>query len=51
MHTRFQFLCGGYAILHAAMLVRLRLIAIQPYSVLQLVTGYEPEVSYLRIFG
>ncbi|KAK9910758.1 hypothetical protein M0R45_034704 [Rubus argutus] len=43
--------CVGLCNLHAAMLVRLRLTATQPYLALQLVTGYEPDVSHLRIFG
>ena len=41
----------GYAILHAATLLRLRPITSQPFSAHQLVTGYEPDISHLRIFG
>ncbi|KAM2834989.1 hypothetical protein PS2_031953 [Malus domestica] len=33
------------------MLVRLRPIATQPHSPLQLVTEYEPDISHLRVFG
>ena len=33
------------------MLVRLRPTATKPHSPLQLVTGYEPKVSHLRVFG
>ncbi|KAM2133213.1 hypothetical protein ACFX1R_003338 [Malus domestica] len=33
------------------MLVRLRPTATQPHSLLQLVTGYEPDVLHLRVFG
>ena len=51
MRTKLPVSAWGYAILHAAMLVRLRPIATQPHSPLQLVTGYEPDVSYLRVFG
>ncbi len=41
----------GYAILHAAMLIRLRLIAAtQLLFALQLVTGFEFNISYLCIF-
>ena len=50
-HQASNFYVGGYAILHTTMLVRMRPTATQPYSALQLVTGYEPDVSYLRIFG
>ena len=48
MRTKLPVSAWGYAILHAAMLVRLRPIATQPHSPLQLVTGYEPNVSHLR---
>ncbi|KAM1670271.1 hypothetical protein ACFX2K_044275 [Malus domestica] len=41
----------GYAILHAAMLVCLRPTATQSHLSLQLVIGYEPDVSHLRVFG
>ena len=50
MRTKLLVFAWGYAILHAAMLVRLRPIATQPHSALQLVTGYEPDVSHLRAF-
>ncbi|KAM1861684.1 hypothetical protein ACFX13_013733 [Malus domestica] len=33
------------------MLIRLRPTATQPHSPLQWVTGYEPDVSHLRVFG
>ena len=51
MRTKLPVSAWGYAILHTTMLVRLMPIATQPYSALQLVTGCEPEVSHLRIFG
>ena len=50
MHTKLPVSAWGYAILHAPMLVRLRPIATQPYFALQLVTGYEPDISHLRIW-
>ena len=50
MRTKLLVSAWGYAIFHAAMLVRLRPIATQPHSLLQLVTGYEPDVSHLRVF-
>ena len=48
--TKLSVFALGYAILHVAMLVRLRPTATQPSSPLQLVTGYEPDVSHLRVF-
>ncbi|XP_004309292.1 PREDICTED: uncharacterized protein LOC101304635, partial [Fragaria vesca subsp. vesca] len=36
---------------HAALLIRFRPTAKQPFSAYQLVTGYEPDISHLRIFG
>ncbi|KAM1489087.1 hypothetical protein ACFXTO_032382 [Malus domestica] len=33
------------------MVVRLRLVATQPYNAFQLVTGYEPAISHLHVFG
>ena len=41
----------GYTILHAALLIRFRPTRLQPFSAYQLVTGYEPDISHLRIFG
>ena len=37
--------------MHASNLVRLRPVATQPFNVLQLVTGYEPDIAHLRVFG
>jgi len=51
MHTNLPVSAWGYAVLHAAMLLRFRPVARQPFSAYQLVTGYEPSVSHLRIFG
>ena len=51
MRTKLPFSAWDYAILQAAMLVQLRPTATQTYLALQLVTGYEPDVSHLRIFG
>ncbi|KAJ9558226.1 hypothetical protein OSB04_012840 [Centaurea solstitialis] len=51
MRTKLPISAWGYAILHAATLVRLRPIATQPFSAYQLVTGYEPDVLHLRMFG
>ena len=51
IRTKLPIAAWGHAILHAAKLVRLRPVATQPYSALQLVTGYEPDISHMRIFG
>ncbi|KAM2531396.1 hypothetical protein PS1_000126 [Malus domestica] len=51
IRTKLPIATWGHTILHAAMLVRLRLVATQPYSVFQLVTGYKPDISHLCIFG
>ncbi|KAK9930894.1 hypothetical protein M0R45_018198 [Rubus argutus] len=47
----FLSLPGGMQYWHAAMLIRLRPTATQAFSAQQLVTGYEPSISHLRIFG
>ena len=41
----------GHAILHAAALIRLRPTADHKYSPLQLVSGREPNLSHLKVFG
>ena len=41
----------GHAILHAAALIRLRPTTDHKYSPLQLVSGREPNLSHLKIFG
>ena len=51
MCTKLPISAWGYVVLHAAALVRLRPMATQPLSAYQLVTGYEPDVSHLRVFG
>ena len=51
MRTNLPVSTWGYAILHAAVLIRFRPTANQPFSAYQLVTGYEPDISHLRIFG
>ncbi|PRQ36553.1 putative RNA-directed DNA polymerase [Rosa chinensis] len=51
MRTNLPISAWGYAILHAALLIRFRPTASQPFSAYQLVTGYEPDISHLRIFG
>jgi hypothetical protein len=41
----------GHTILHAATLIRLRPTASHKFSLLQLVSGREPNLSHLKIFG
>ncbi|XP_021820574.1 uncharacterized protein LOC110762278 [Prunus avium] len=51
MRTKLPVSAWGYAILHAASLVRLRPVANNQYSPIQLVLGNQPNVSHLRAFG
>ncbi|KAK9907163.1 hypothetical protein M0R45_002408 [Rubus argutus] len=51
MRTNLPLSAWGHAVLHAAILIRLRPTATQTFSAQQLVTGYEPSISHLRIFG
>ncbi|KAM1377208.1 hypothetical protein ACFX2F_038847 [Malus domestica] len=51
IRTKFPIAAWGHAILHATMLVRLRPVATQPYNVLQLVSGYELDISHMCNFG
>jgi len=51
MKTKLPSSIWGHAILHAAALIRIRPTAYHKYSPLQLVSGREPDISYLRVFG
>ncbi|CAL8994471.1 unnamed protein product, partial [Prunus brigantina] len=51
MKTKLPVSAWGYAILHAASLVRLRPVANNQYSPIQLVLGNQPNISHLRVFG
>ena len=51
IRTKFSIAAWGYTILHALKLVRLTLVATQPFSAIRLVTGYEPDISHLHVFG
>ena len=51
MKTKLPSSAWGHAILHAAALIRVRPTAYHKYSPLKLVTGQEPDISHLRIFG
>ena len=51
MRTKLPISACGYAIMHAAALVRIRPTTYQKYSPSQLVFGQEPNITHLRIFG
>ncbi|KAJ0919088.1 putative RNA-directed DNA polymerase [Helianthus annuus] len=51
MRCKLPSSAWGHAILHAAALIRLRPTADHEYSPLQLVSGREPNLSHLKIFG
>ncbi|KAJ0458101.1 putative RNA-directed DNA polymerase [Helianthus annuus] len=51
MRCKLPSTAWGHAILHAAALIRLRPTADHEYSPLQLVSGREPNLSHLKIFG
>ena len=51
MGSQLPVSAWGYAILHAAMLIRFRPVTNQAFSAYQMVTGYEPNISHLRSFG
>ncbi|OMP03727.1 Integrase, catalytic core [Corchorus capsularis] len=51
MRTKIPSLACGHDVLHAAALIRLCPTTSHQYSPLQLVLGYEPDISYFRTFG
>ncbi|KAM2731492.1 hypothetical protein EV2_035147 [Malus domestica] len=51
IRTKLPIATWGYAILHTSKLVHLRPVVTQPFTALQLVIGYEPDISHLRVFG
>ncbi|GJY42003.1 disease resistance CC-NBS-LRR class family protein [Tanacetum coccineum] len=51
MKSKLPSSAWGHAILHAAALIRLRPSASHKYSPLQLVSGREPSLSHLKVFG
>ena len=51
MNTKLPLLGWGHAIIHAANLIRLRPSTNQDLSPLQLVPGYQPNISHLLVFG
>ncbi|MFS7999224.1 putative RNA-directed DNA polymerase [Helianthus anomalus] len=51
MRTKLPVSVWGHAILHAGSLIRVRPSANHKYSPLQLISGNEPDISHLKIFG
>ena len=51
LRTNLNDTAWGHAVLHAAALIRLRPTASLLQSLLQMVLGYEPDISHLRTFG
>ncbi|CAM9000605.1 unnamed protein product [Rhodiola kirilowii] len=51
MKSKLPASAWGHAILHAEALIRLRPTTHNKYSPLQLISGREPDISYLKIFG
>ena len=51
LNTKLSLSTWGHAIIHAAYLISLHLIANQDLSPLQLVIGYQPNISHLHVFG
>ncbi|GKA12979.1 retrovirus-related pol polyprotein from transposon TNT 1-94 [Tanacetum coccineum] len=51
MKSKLPSSAWGHAILHVAALIRLRPSASHKYSPLQLVSGREPSLSHLKVFG
>ena len=51
MRSKLPSSAWGHAILHAAALIRLRPTASYKFSPLQLVSGREPNISHLKVFG
>ena len=51
LNTKLPLSAWRQAIIHATNLIRLRPTANQDLSPLQLVLGYQPNISHLRVFG
>ena len=51
LNTKLPLSAWGHAIIHAANLIRLCPTVNQDLSPLQLVLGYQPNISHLRVFG
>ena len=51
LNTKLSLLAWGHTIIHVANFIHLRPTTNQDLSPLQLVLGYQPNISYLRVFG
>ena len=51
LKTKLPLSAWGHAIIHASKLIRLRPTENQDLSPFQLVLGYQPNISHLRVFG
>ncbi|KAG7568080.1 GAG-pre-integrase domain [Arabidopsis thaliana x Arabidopsis arenosa] len=51
MRSKLTASAWGHAVLHAAELIRIRPSSEHRYSPSQLLTGHEPDISHLKIFG
>ena len=51
LNTKLPLSAWGHAIIHAVNLIRLHITANQDLFSLQLVLGYQPNISHLRVFG
>ena len=51
MQSKLPVSAWGHAVLHAAMLIRLRPTAYHQFSSRQLISGHQPNISHLRKFG
>ena len=51
LRTKLGSSACGHAVLRATALIRIRPTALHTQSPLQLVLGYEPDISHLRTFG
>ena len=51
LRTKLPLSARGHALLHAGNLIRLRPIGDHDFSPLQIVSGSQPNISHLRVFG
>ena len=51
LRTKLPLSAWGHALLHAGYLIRLRPIGDHVFSPLQIVSGSQPNISHLRVFG
>ena len=51
LNTKFPLSAWGHVVIHTTNLIHLRPTTNQDLSPLQLVLGYQPNISHLRVFG